>query len=521
MRSVLNFHFPPQLSLCQQVIFAKKVLVKYQHEAVVLRKEATALKTLITRLEKEADKWKEKYQEIKKERDEFQTENDKLKKEIDRLTKTNSRYQVSLFDHGNFKTQSEIGDKKPKGGQVGHEDTNRENQPVVESYESYPRKRIYAQVCGTCGTALKRVASVKQKILLDIILNPAIVKLVVESERQWCSSCHKEVAAKDPQSLPFTEYGLNTFMLVLILRFKGHLSLGSICSVFGIAFGLALSKSDVSSLLQTAAKYLGPKYQELIEAARSGKIIYADETGWQVLGQPAWMWIMATEDTKDSQGQILNPGVTIYLAAESRGKGIAEELYGNSESPCMTDGLPSYLKIIPQGKHLYCWAHMLRFAFEETVNCLKDSSSIFLRDELVRIYHLKRGHPEYSKDGLETVLTGELEALLQLTSEEETFLKIQHRLKDQKAGLILALLMTKDGTNNLAERELRPMILNKKISFGSATYQGMAVSVKLGSIIQTLGRQKQNLLTELALNLQIGIRQKYSQYQHHAYSDSS
>lgn len=515
MRSVLIFKFPSKLSLSEQVSYAKKIVGKYQHEALVLRKEAATIKTLLIRLEKEVEKWKDKYQKSEEELKRSRSENDKLKQEIDRLSKTNSRYAVSLFDHGNFKSPVENGEKREKGGQSGHSDTNRENQPGAESYVTYPRKRIYAKVCADCGSALNRVTSTKQKMLLDIILNPHNVKLIVESERQWCRKCHREVVVKDPQSLPFSEYGLNTFMLVLILRFKGHLSISSISSVFKIAFGLTLSKSAVSNLLKHSAVYLGPKYQELIEAARQGKIVYLDETGWQVKSHPAWLWIMSTEDTADSQG------VTVYFAAESRGKGIAKELYGNSQALAMTDGLDSYLKVIALDKHLYCWAHILRFAYEETVNSSPDSRSRWLRDELVRIYHLKLIYPEYTKEQLEDVLRAETNKLLTSTSSDESFLKIKHRLKEQQEGLIKALLVTDSGTNNLAERELRTMVLNKKVSFGSDTYSGMEVSAKLGSVIQTLGRQKVDLLTELTLNLQIGIHQKYPQHHHLSYSDSS
>lgn len=61
-----------------------------------------------------------------------------------------------------------------------------------------------------------------------------------------------------------------------------------------------------------AAKYLGSKYEQLKQAVRNGEVIYMDETGWLVKGEKAWMWIMANEET------------TVYVPAESRGKGIAE-----------------------------------------------------------------------------------------------------------------------------------------------------------------------------------------------------
>ena len=72
--------------------------------------------------------------------------------------------------------------------------------------------------------------------------------MILQSERQWCSNCKCEINACHPQSLPFTEYGLNTFMMIMILRFKPH-SPQNITDVLSINHGLYLSKSDVSNIL--------------------------------------------------------------------------------------------------------------------------------------------------------------------------------------------------------------------------------------------------------------------------------
>jgi len=502
----LPFNIPSFVDEEKQVSFCINVINKYRNELPLLRRRISVLDKQKVTSDDKVKYWKKKYNETIEELIKAEEENEKLKQEIEKLAKTNNRYQIALFDHGNFKHTDNI-DKKPKGGQNGHEDTNRENQANFKSYKNYPHKRIYASACGHCGNSLGRVEAIKQKILLDIVIKPELVKLIIESERQWCGNCQKEIISRDPQSLPFTEYGINTFMMVLVLRFKGHLSLFSISSVFFITFGLSLSKSDISNMLKLASIFLDSKYEELIKAVRLGKVIYADETGWSIKKQKAWLWIMANEKT------------TVYFAAESRGKGIADVMYGNSKAFLMTDGFASYTNTTAKDKHLFCWSHLLRFSFEETVNDGKISKACFLRQELVRIYHIKKNHPQYSESKLEEVLRYELDRLLSIKSDEKSFIKIQHRLREQKEGLILALIETSSGTNNLAERELRPMVLGRHISYGSDTYEGMKTSAILGSVTQTMSK-KEDLLTELHLSLQIGVHQKYPQYIHLAYSDT-
>ena len=444
---------------------------------------------------------KEQAQQIK----ELEQENERLKGELEQSQKTKHRYQVALFDHGNFR-QRQTGPKKPKGGQVGHRDTNREARPVQPVKEVV---RLFAPVCGNCGQALARVQATRRKELVDIVLQPQVVQVLLESERQWCGQCQREVVARDPRSLPFTEYGLNTFLLVMILRFKCHASLAKIASVLSISHGLALSKATVCNLLTQAKRYLKGQYDQLIAAVRAGAVMYADETGWLVHGQPAWMWLMANEE------------VTVYFAAESRGKGIAADLYGNSQAFAMHDGLASYTNALPQEKHLYCWAHVLRFAHEETVLEPEGSPARKFTAQLVKVYHLKQALSASDPTSLEEQVRTALESLLAVPSQSVAIHNIQARLRMQKEGLIRSLLVTPDGTNNLAERELRPMVITRRISNGSDTFGGMETSAVLASVVHTAAKKGGQVLATLQRSLREGVQHDCSQYQHPLLIDSS
>lgn len=303
----------------------------------------------------------EENKKLKQENGKLKKEKEKLKEEIEKLTKTNNRYQVHLFDHGNFKSPDLKRSKKAKGGQVGHGNTNRDN---LRNYLSFPRQRIYTKNCGECGENLSRANGLKEKVLIDVVINTETIQMIVQSERQWCKKCHKEVRANHSQSLPFSEYGINTFMIVCYLRFKGKQSFLTIATTLNSLFGLSISKSGVGTLLAQAKGYLKDKYEELKRIIRSGEIMYNDETGWRVRGKSAWMWIMTTPDKTQTDGSV-EAGITVYVAAESRGKGIMEEMYGNSQSYSMHDGYAGYTNTVPKDKQLYCWAHVLRFVHEE------------------------------------------------------------------------------------------------------------------------------------------------------------
>ncbi len=523
---VQRFRIPQNISQEEQVRYCLQMLEKHRVEVTPLRKQVSQCHSNHSSLIQDVLEWREKYQRERKEKEQAQKEKQDLEKEVNRLkqqiaqlTKTNERYRVALFDHGNFSNpDKDKRDKKEKGGQKGHANTNTDHE---RKYETFERERMYARSCGTCGDHLSRAEGIKEKVLLDIEINTKMFARIIESERQWCGNCHKEVRVMHERSLPFTEYGINTFMVVLYLSVKGKASLRTIAAILNTMFGLPITKSGVGNLVTQAKAYLEDKYEELKQAIRDGDIMYNDETGWSVRGKGAWMWIMTTPDKKDEQGKITEAGITVYVAAESRGKGIFKEMYGNSKANSMHDGYTGYEGVTGAEKSLYCWAHVLRFSYEETVKLAEGHPALQIRDRLVDLYQNIRKHPDYTAEEKEAMLRTELDALLALTATDETVKAIQHRVRTQKEGLIRALLLTTDGTNNLGEREFRELAIKRNISYGSDTYGGMETTAIIASIVRTISRDKTKPFFPTILSyLKEGIQKKDARYKHVASSDT-
>jgi len=486
-----QFTFPQKLAKEEQLTFCLSVIERYRAELPQIRRTTTQTKNQLIKSKKKIEQWEEKYQKKEEETEHLKKEIVKLEREIETLIKTSNRYRASLFEHGNFQSPTKQ-EKKQKGGQYGHTDTNREQK---EDPQSYPHKHLFETSCKQCGRDIGRVTSTRQKILFDIVLNQQVMKLIIESERQWCGHCKQEVIARDGQSMPFTEYGMNTFMMALLLRYRCHLPLSKIAIVLGMGYGLDISESGISSIFNQSKKYLGKRYEQLKTIVRDGEVMYTDETGWQVRGNNAWMWIMANEQA------------TVYVAAESRGKGIATEMYGNSQAYSMHDGYVGYTKAIPIDKHLYCWAHIIRWCFEEAEGKKTRSNSVKIRDALVTTYHLQKD-PKYHNNPLklEKEVIKQIDNLLVQKPKDETSIRLLNRLRQQRDGLIRALVVSPNGTNNFAEQELRPIALARKISYGSDTYSGMETTAILSSVVQTYVRtKKESFFPDLRHSLQTGF----------------
>lgn len=513
-----RFRIPETIAQKDQLSYCLSIIEKQRIEVAPLRQQVSQCHQYHTSLIEQIKEWQEKYHKEKKEKEDWKESYEKsqqeitdLHKQIEKLTKTENRLNQALFAHGNFH-QPDKQDKKPNGGQKGHKDTN---QDTKRNTSSFPKQRIYASRCGKCGNTLPRVEGIKEKTLIDIQISTKLIELILQSERQWCSNCKQEVNAKSPQTLPFTEYGINTFLMILLMRFRGNQSINNISENLFYGFGLRLSCSVILNILSQAKAFLKGKYDELVQAIRDGEVMYNDETGWMIKGDKAYMWIMASNDKKDEQGNLIEAGKTVYVASETRGIEIFRKMYGNSHAKSMHDGYSGYEGVTGTKNCMYCWTHVVRYAFEETVKLSPGHLASQIRDRLVNLYLDIRKYPKRSREEKEEVLRKELDALIAIESRDETVNNIQHRIKTQEEGLILALLITEDGTNNLAEREFRQLVISRYISFGSKSFEGMATTAVLSSILQTIHRDKQSpFLPTLKSYLTIGIQEKYPQYKH-------
>ena len=441
-----------------------------------------------------------KIKKLEKEKKELEKEVEDLKRALKKTKKESNRKNNILFKMGPYACTERLEKtKKKKGGQVGHCDTNRENVRMVSWGRE--KKRVYRDTCPRCDGRINRVMATRERQYIDIDLSARVVQNILAVERQWCGCCRKEVRGQAENSLPFTEYGMTVFLIVLILKYKAGLSLSKIGIILETMAGLKMAKSSIVNCLNQAQGYLNGRYNDLLEAVRQDAITYSDETGWSIQGKKAWIWIIASDD------------VTVYKADAKRSKPVFVDLFGDSPSYNMHDGYGVYAKTVDSKKQMYCWAHILRFAHDECFAEPKDAGIHWVASQLNRIY--KRIDTRQDMDHphlfFESIMA-ELDELITYESNEPSVHKVQYRIKKQQIGLANALTYSPDGTNNLAERELRPIVINRKISYGSDSFAGMQRDAILASIIQTLSKKfsPSHILPQLNHAIRNGIHRIYS-----------
>jgi len=253
--------------------------------------------------------------------------------------------------------------------------------------------------------------------------------------------------------------------------------------------GVMLSIGGIVELLHRVRTASQEELRRLYQAARASPVIHADETGWREDGQNGYIWVLSV------------PGpmpIRIYHYNRSRSRFVVKGLLGSSpgnqfQGVLCSDFFGSYN--IYDGRHQRCWVHLLRDLYKlkeehpdqivvqtwsETVRHLYDEALEFVRatsppDEQERI--IKYG-----------TLLARLEKLGQVHARSEghpcrILAKRLLRHQDEMFQFVLHPEVSAD--NNLAERSLRPLVIERKISGGTRSVAGTTTRMVLASLVST------------------------------------
>jgi len=228
-------------------------------------------------------------------------------------------------------------------------------------------------------------------------------------------------------------------------------------------------------------------WEAVKEAVQQAPVKNADETGWYLSGDLKWLWTGAT------------PQVAVFEVQEHRNQEAMKELLGEKAQGIIgSDRFGAYTPI-PLGQRQLCWAHFKRDlqglvdggtpkGIRIGKGCLRVLQTVFeewgrYRDGKIgrkglgrRMEPLKARLARWLKRGREgpTDNTSRLCGRIQKLYEAYwTFVRVE--------GV--------EPTNNLAERQLRPAVIARKLSCGNKTANGAATFEVLTSLAATCRQQ--------------------------------
>jgi hypothetical protein len=255
-------------------------------------------------------------------------------------------------------------------------------------------------------------------------------------------------------------------------------------------FGLKLTAGGLALLVQRAGKRLSPEYERMPAALRQSAVVHADETSWWVGGPGWWLWVFATTE------------MTYYVVIQSRGAAVAQGVLGTDfAGTLVSDCLAIYddLNRLQQK----CYSHHLK-AVSEACQAHPQGGEGYLQQvqALLRTAIVLKALQPPTPEGRFQLCLSNLEqrakGLLDTPRAQAQEEKVRLRLYKQRDHLFTFLQRPEvPATNNLAERQLRPGVIARKISCGNKTAKGALAWACLNSVAESCHQIGQSFIALL------------------------
>jgi transposase len=386
--------------------------------------------------------------------------------------------------------------RKRPGRKEGHAAALRPMPQSIDVHQDVPLPRDAAgrPSCPACKACLLDLED-HERIVEDIV--PATVLVTCyHTASGWCPSCRKRVESRSREqppaaNLPHGQLGINALATGMLLRVVHRLPFRQVTGVFANLPKLTVCPGAITRQVQRIAKWLQGDYEQLMLDLRSAPHVHADETGWRTDGRNGYLWAAAT------------PNRTLYHVDKSRGGEVIRKLLGKAFGGMLiSDFYSAYARM--DCKKQKCLAHLLRELTQSAEKSPAFASGIFMprAKRLIKdMLLLKRRWDQLSDKAYTSSacrLETRLDQLLTLEHDEPNAKRIAKRMRKHRKELT-AFLWDKDldGTNNAAERAIRPAVVARKISGGSRSKNGADAWAKLASLLRTAGQQGEDVLATI------------------------
>ena len=197
------------------------------------------------------------------------------------------------------------------------------------------------------------------------------------------------------------------------------------------------------------------------------------------------------------------PGITVYHIDKSRSGAVIQELLGKAfGGTLVSDFYSAYSKM--NCKKQKCLVHLLRELVQTAEKSPEFAAGPFCRKtkRLIKQMLLLKGRWGELDDARYAArvrrLKSRLKQLADADYDEPHSKRLGKRLRKFRTELT-AFLDEKDlaGTNNAAERAIRPVVVARKISGGSRSDKGAAAFAVVASLLRTAGQQGKKLLATI------------------------
>lgn len=307
-----------------------------------------------------------------------------------------------------------------------------------------------------------------------------------------CKNCGKKSVADLPTGVPDSAFGPRLMGLFATLTGALHVAKREAIQLIRDLYDVDIGLGSAPNIEERVANALDPVYDGIHNLVIEGVFCkHFDETSWRDSGKRRYAWVASCSMA------------AFFRLHANRNRKAFEELLGKEVDSfqAVTDRYSVYATI---GKfHQYCLAHLIRdfrryaerdgpdgemgealaHEFARICGIHRDyrKGEISLKQRNMRIGHRKRQVEFWLYDGF--------------ANGSDKFSALCKTLLDDFNKLwIFTKVHGMEPTNNLAERDLRKLVIWRKKSFGTRSARGQRFVERITSVVETVKRHGKNAL---------------------------
>ncbi len=422
------------------------------------------------KIAEEKDKIVKKFEKVKKEFEEFKAKHS--------ITVTNLRRALNI--KANSRNAS-----KPLGAPKGHAAYSRHINERIDHV-----KALIPTKCYDCNEPLTgKTIEVRQRFVtrLKLVLRAETTRYDIHRKR--CKKCQRIIEKDVPNALPHCQFDLNIMLLVMYLKLGLRLSCTRVCEYFLTIHDLKMCPSTVTHTLKLLAKEFGDYYSYLEELVKFARVKHTDSTSWRVKGNNYFLWVFIAY------------GIVLYKIRKRNNSKSALTVFGTKQkgNTLVIDRHSALRALAEKAGFIlqFCWSHILDDSKKLSENFGAEAK--FVHRKLKEVYAIAKSLNHKGTSEQIEQLKGEIFQLTLRRYTHSTVRRFVNNLyyRDINSLFVFATDPDVEGTNNISERELRELVIQRDITHGSGSQRGAHAMAMLISIIQTLKLSKKNVLQGL------------------------
>ena len=376
-------------------------------------------------------------------------------------------------------------DTAPGGARPGHKGYGRKAGTPEQADRVIALPTLDA--CPDCGGSLQCKGSGHRTVLDVQPLQRQ--RFHYHWEEKYCARCRRTVRPRAPGVIKRNLLGNALLAHLAVQHYVFGVTLGQLQVQLGVGNG------TLHGALHQMAELLEPACQELLLDYRLAPVKHADETGWRTNGCNGYAWLFCSEK------------ISLFRFRQTRSGQIARDVLGDQPLTGVLvvdrytgyNGAPCPLQ--------YCYAHLLR-AVQDLEKEFPDELEVmifvsFLAPLLAQAMGLRALElsPEEFRNRASEIKARIIDWNDNVASHPGVQ-QIQNIFREHPDQLYhWADDPAVPADNNRAERELRPLVIARKISFGSQSENGARTREVLMTVLHTLRKRGGNVTSRFQRSL--------------------